>query len=235
MDRLIVLERSRTSLRPYRIGAGICGLVLLGMVYLLAAVPHFDPVETGEELFTTYFGLSVMNGTLAMAFFSILLAVLGAKLIVEEFTGKKAYLLLSYPVSRGKILGAKLILAVGYAAGAMAVLGSGAMLLFFLTEQFIPLCPDQLNPDTVLKSVGILFLCILMAVELGIFAVWIGYVKRSAAAAVVASVILASLGCQLIQLSYLSAAAAGAGVLVMLAPAALAVHDLFKKIQNLEV
>ena len=63
---------------------------------------------------------------------------------------------------------------------------------------------------------GVLLFSAVMAAEIGVSAVWIGYMKRSVAAAVTASVILASLGCQLLQFSYLSAVAAGAGVLVLL-------------------
>ena len=108
------------------------------------------------------------------------------------------------------------------------------MLLFFLTEQLFPLCTDQLNLSTVLKSLGVLLFSAVMAAEIGVSAVWIGYMKRSVVA-VTASVILASLGCQLLQFSYLSAAAAGAGVLVLLVPAVLAVRNLYEKILNLEV
>ena len=109
------------------------------------------------------------------------------------------------------------------------------MLLFFLTDQLFPLCTDQLNLSTVLKSLGVLLFSAVMAAEIGVSAVWIGYMKRSVVAAVTASVILASLGCQLLQVSYLSAAAAGAGVLVLLVPAVLAVRNLYEKILNLEV
>lgn len=72
------------------------------------------------------------------------------------------------------------------------------MLLFFLTEQLFPLCTDQLNLSTVLKSLGVLLFSAVMAAEIGVSAVWIGYMKRSVVAAVTASVILASLGCQLL-------------------------------------
>ena len=109
------------------------------------------------------------------------------------------------------------------------------MLLFFLTEQLFPLCTDQLNLSTVLKSLGVLLFSAVMAAEIGVSAVWIGYMKRSVVAAVTASVILASLGCQLLQFCYLSAAAAGAAVLVLLVPAVLAVRNLYEKILNLEV
>ena len=84
--------------------------------------------------------------------------------------------------NRGRILRAKLILTVGYASGAMIVLGGGVMLLFFLTEQLFPLCTDQLNLSTVLKSLGVLLFSAVMAAEIGVSAVWIGYMKRSGTA-----------------------------------------------------
>lgn len=45
----------------------------------------------------------------------------------------------------------------------MIVLGGGVMLLFFLTEQLFPLCTDQLNLSTVLKSLGVLLFSAVMA------------------------------------------------------------------------
>ena len=84
--------------------------------------------------------------------------------------------------NRGRNLRAKLILTVGYASGAMIVLGGGVMLLFFLTEQLFPLCTAQLNLSTVLKSLGVLLFSAVMAAEIGVSAVWIGYIKRSVSA-----------------------------------------------------
>lgn len=79
MNNLIFLEKRRTDMRIYNISAVLTGIFLLGMLYLFAFIPHFDPVESQEKLFTSYSGLSLMISILSMAAFSILSSVMGCK------------------------------------------------------------------------------------------------------------------------------------------------------------
>ena len=217
LKTLIGLEAAKGNLRPFHLASGIIALCLLGMLYLLAAIPHFDPADAGEVLFITYEGLGVMNGVLSMAAFAILEAVLGSRMVVEEYRGGRAALLLS-----------------GYAAGAMLLCGCGVLGIFFLTEGIFPLCADRLDGEAVLKAVSFLAVCTWMAAGLGLVSVWIGFVKKSVPAAVVASVLLASAACQLASAAMVTPEAPAAGAAFITAAAALAVLDLLRRAEEME-
>lgn len=45
MNKLISLELKRNSLRSYHTGVFISGVLMLGLLYLLAAIPKLDPSE----------------------------------------------------------------------------------------------------------------------------------------------------------------------------------------------
>lgn len=116
MRNLIALELKRNRLRPYHITTLICGVTMLGFQYLMAAIPHMDPTEPDAELFSQYPFLMGITCLVCMAIFLILSAVMASRFVVEEYSGKRAILLLSYPISRKKVLCAKLMLVFAYKA-----------------------------------------------------------------------------------------------------------------------
>lgn len=229
MKTLIGLEAAKGNLRPFHLASGIIALCLLGMLYLFAAIPYFDPADAQEVLFITYEGLGVMNGVLA-----ILTAVLGSRMVVEEYRGGRAVLLLSWPVPGRRLMGAKLLAVSGYAAGAMLLCGCGVLGIFFLTEGVFPLCADRLDGETVLKAVFFLAVCTVMAAGLGLISVWIGFVKKSIPAAVVASVLLVSAACQLASAAMVTPVALAAGAAFTTAAAVPAVLDLLRRAEEME-
>lgn len=233
--KLISLERRRTNLRVYHIASLCIALCLLGMLYLFAAIPHFDPTEAEEALFLTYTGLITMNNLLAMAAFSILFAVMGARLIVEAYSGKQAILLLSYPVSRSAVLTAKLVLIGGYTFRAMLLCGGGALLIFLLSESLFPLCPEPLQWHIFFEGAVSLLLHSCIAIGVGMVSVWLGLLRRSLIVSVVASVLLASVVCQAAAAAFTFAPVlpilSGAAALL----AAAAALAMLRRIDHMEV
>ncbi len=145
MKALISLEIRRSSLRPYHRAALICSVTMLVFYYFMASIPLIDPTETDIGLFSSYEFLFSLNHLLSMAAFTILGSVMGARFIVEEYTGARAILLFSYPVSRRKIMGAKLCLVFFYSTAAMLLCGIATGFFFTLTECFLPICTDTMT------------------------------------------------------------------------------------------
>ena len=170
-----------------------------------------------------------------MAVFTILGSVMASRFILEEYNGKRAILLFSYPVSRRRILAAKLCLVTGYTVCAVLLCGGAVYGIFFLTEALAPICSDRLTLEVVLRSFGFLTVCAILAGFLGLLALWIGFRKRSTPAAIVAAVILASVVCQVVSVALVFWPAGG---LVMGAAALLSVlvlKDLFDRVEKMEV
>ena len=235
MRKLIALELKRNRIRPYHIATLICGLTMLGFQYLMAAIPYMDPTEPDAELFSQYPFLMGITCLVCMAIFSILSAVMASRFVVEEYSRKRAILLLSYPISRKKVLCAKLVLVFAYTVGAMLLCGAVIQAVFFLTESLFPLCSDQLTINMFLQSLGFLLSCSILAGLLGVVSLWFGFRKKSVSMTIVASVVLAALVCQVIAaaLAFLPMMGAALGVTGILA--ALAIKNLLRQINNMEV
>lgn len=235
MRNLIALELKRNRLRSYHIAVLICGVTMLGFQYLMAAIPYMNPTGRDAELFSQYPFLMGITYLVCMAIFAILSAVMASRFVVEEYSGKRAILLFSYPISREKVLCAKLVLVFLYTSGAMLLCGAVIQAVFFLTESLFPLCCDQLTVEVILQSLGFLLCCSVLAGLLGVVSLWFGFRKKSVSVTIVASVILTALVCQVIAatLAFLPMMGAVLGVTGILA--ALAIENLLRQVNNMEV
>lgn len=235
MRNLIALELKRNRLRSYHIAVLICGVTMLGFQYLMAAIPYMDPTEPDAELFSHYPFLVGITWLVCMAIFAILSAVMASHFVVEEYSGKRAILLLSYPISRKTVLCAKLVLVFAYTVSAMLLCGAVIQAVFFLTESLFPLCSDQLTVEVVLQSLGFLLCCSILAGLLGVVSLWFGFRKKSVSMTIVASVILVTIVCQIISaaLAFLPIMGIVFGVTGIFA--ILAIQSLLRQVKNMEV
>lgn len=235
MYKLIALELKRNRLRPYHIAVLICGVTMLGFQYLMAAIPYMDPTEPDAELFSQYPFLMGIICLVCMAIFSILSAVMASRFVVEDYSGKRAILLLSYPISRKKVLSAKLMLVFLYTVCAMLLCGAVIQTVFFLTELLFPICSDHLTIKVVLQSLGFLFCCSVLAGLMGVIALWFGFRKKSVSVTIVASVILTTLVCQVISaaIQYIPILWIVVGIAAICS--LIAVVSLFRQVEGMEV
>lgn len=132
MNKLIKFELKRNSLKTYHIAVVIITVVILSFLYLLAAIPQIDAADSDTEMFMSYDFIIGLGNIISMAIFSIMSSVMASKFIVDEYTGKKAILLFSYPVDRKKILDAKIIMVFSYTAISMLVCNGIAITVFFI-------------------------------------------------------------------------------------------------------
>lgn len=208
---------------------------MLGFQYLMAAIPYMDPTEPDAELFSQYPFLMGITCLVCMAIFSVLSAVMASRFVVEEYSGKRAILLLSYPISRKKVLRTKLMLIFLYTFGAMLLFGAMVQAMFFLTELLFPICSDHLTVEVILQSLGFLLCCSVLAGLLGVIALWFGFRKKSVSATIVASVILAIIVCQMISSALVFWPIMGIVFGVTGIFATLAIKNLLRQVNNMEV
>ena len=133
MNKLTALELRRTSLRPYRIAALSIFPVMLGLLYLLASLPGWEPYSSDVDVLLDRSGVTGIVFVLGTFAFSMLFAAMAAKCVVEEYSGKRVVLLFSYPVARRKILGVKLRLVFGFTVLSALECGGVVLSIFFVT------------------------------------------------------------------------------------------------------
>lgn len=235
MRKLVDLEIRRNHLKSYHIASILCGTVLLIFHYFMAAIPLIDPFEPDIEMFSSYDFLFSLNHLLGVAAFAINGAVMGARFVVEDCSRERAILLFSYPVSRKKLLCAKLCLTFGYSVMAMLICQIVPDGVFLLTENIFPLCKGALTLQVILWNVISLIGYSLLTGILGIVAVWIGFRKKSVTVTIVSAVLAASVVCQFLSVTYifppmlfiLLGFAVVGGVIIL--------KDLLHQVENMEV
>lgn len=235
MNKLISLELKRNSLRSYHVAVLISAVSLLALLYLLAAIPKLDPTEADIDMFTSYNSLVGLTNIILMVVFTILSAVMSAKFIVEEYAGKKALLLFSYPIERRKILGSKIGMVFLYTVISMILCGTVVFAVFFLTETFFPLCADVLNIKTIVYSFLSLVCYSLLAGVWGIIALWFGFGKQSITVTIVAAVIIATVTCQIMAMTLNYFVGAIAFLIVGAIAAVIVLKSLIGKVNKMEV
>lgn len=235
MKALISLEIRRSSLRPYHRAALICSVTMLVFYYFMASIPLIDPTETDIGLFSSYEFLFSLNHLLSMAAFTILGSVMGARFIVEEYTGARTILLFSYPVSRRKIMGAKLCLVFFYSTAAMLLCGIATGFFFTLTECFFPICTDTMTGTMAAWIFFSLLFHSLLAGFLALLSSWIGFLKTSVPVTIVSGVIISCVVCQILSAVYIFHPALFLVTGVAAAGAVTAIKHLSRYVENMEV
>lgn len=235
MTKLLSLELKRSSLRSYHVATVLSGVSLLAFQYFMAAIPYIDPTDADIALFSSYDFLFNLSHLLGMMVFSILGAVMGARLIVEEYSGKRAILLFSYPLSRKKLMGIKLKLVFLYPVAAMLLCGLVIDVLFFITESLFPLGSGDITIKAVLWILLSLLCHSLITGALAIFALWIGFLKRSVSVTIVSAVIAATVVCQAVSLTFTIRPVLFTMLGIVTIVAIIAVKHIFQKVETMEV
>lgn len=96
MLKLIKLKLQRVNMRPYLISSAVMGMVLPAFTYFVAYMAQAEQ----EVQFMNYDNIFLFTSLMGILLFGILAAVMYARLIIEEYSGKRLALLFSYPGSR---------------------------------------------------------------------------------------------------------------------------------------
>ena len=235
MKRLIKLEWKRNRLRTYHIAAVSIFIFLLAMLFLFAAIPRLEPTDTDMGPFLTYTGITSLYNILGIASFAIFSSVLADRFVVEDFTGPQALLLFSYPISRSKILWAKLLLVFGYSVLANLLCGTTAFCLFFVSESLFPLSTASIRIEDMVTAFLSLLCSSIMAGGIGMIALWFGFRKRSISVTIIAAVILAVVCCQFLGMTLFLPYLFFSLLVPVLCCAFLAGKSLFRQIKKMEV
>lgn len=235
MNKLIQFELKRNSLKPYHIAVGIITIVILGLLYLFAAIPRIDSADADAEMFMSYEFIVGLGNIISMAIFSIMSAAMASKIIVDEYTEKKAILLFSYPVARKKVLDAKITTVFSYTVVSMLICNGVALTIFLATESLFPLCQDTINAGLILNCILFLFCCSLIAALLGVISLWFGFIKKSVIVTIISACVIVSILCQVIAMT-LFARPVIIGILAIIFLFAMIVWiNLHYQVKNMEV
>ncbi len=186
------LMKIRLSTYLWAILGIFVSLFVLGILFLFIFRIETGGSGTSEEaeLFANWNGLLALITALAFACFSILSAVIAAKVIISEYCGRNAVILLSYPVNRKAMLGTKCLVVSGITTVSAFISNTLVIGIMYVSAHIFGIMP-QMNTEyyfvTVLLS-G--FLMGILSSAVGMIAAAFGWKKRSVAATIVCSLII---------------------------------------------
>ncbi|MER2295326.1 MAG: ABC transporter permease [Desemzia incerta] len=191
---LIKLEMKKIDLSPYFLAAIIIPIAALAMVELMAYAPRIDPsFSAADSEMMTYEFLYFTSFIVNVAGFACLGTALLGKVIMESYNDNYIYLTLSYPVSRKKILFAKIIFCVVFSGLGVFIglfLTNG---LFFISESVFPLVQDTLSFSQFIRQLPLLVIAGVLVSSVSLISLMIGWWKKSLSLAIVAAVVLCSI------------------------------------------
>lgn len=185
------LMKIRLSTYLWAILGIFVSLLALGILFLfIFQIKGGSGTSEEAELFANWNGLLALTTALAFACFSILAAVIAAKVIISEYCGRNAVILLSYPVNRKAMLRTK-CLVVSVITTVFAFISNTLVIGIMYVSAHIFGIMIQMNTEyyffTVLFSS---FLMGILSSAVAMIATAFGWKKRSVAATIVYSLII---------------------------------------------
>ena len=170
-------------------------LLALGILFLFIFQMEAGGSGTSEEaeLFANWNGLLALTTALAFACFSILAAVMAAKVIVSEYCGRNAVILLSYPVNRKAMLRTKCLVVSGITTVSAFISNTLVIGIMYVLAHIFGIT-IQMNTEYYFYMV--LFSSFFMGIlssAVGMIATVFGWKKRSLSATIVSSLIIVCL------------------------------------------
>lgn len=188
MIKLIKLELQRINLRPYLISSAVFCIVLSAFTYFIAYVAQVEQ----EPQFMNYTNIFLFTNTISILLFGILSATMYARLIIEEYSGKRLALLFSYPVSRKKIFAAKVLTVFCFVLIAALLCKGISTILFIITESFQPIVSDTMSVGLWKEVLQMNAVSITAVCTTGLLALRIGFIKKSVSATLISAFILSA-------------------------------------------
>ncbi len=193
MLKLVKLELKRTNIRNYLIASLIISVVMLGFTYLFAYAPQLEPNDPDLLLFSGYNNVMTLIALVNMAVFCTLSAVMHSRFVIDEYIGNRTILLFSYPIKRESIMLAKLTVVFMFTVLAMVASNILVFSIFTITEMVFPLVDDTLTLATVIRISKLTLIFAIIAAQLGIVALGIGFIKKSVPTTIISALLLSSL------------------------------------------
>ncbi|MEK4376516.1 MULTISPECIES: ABC transporter permease [unclassified Bacillus (in: firmicutes)] len=187
MLNLMKLELKKMKLGWYYRGAVIANLCILGFICLIASEEKKLPQP---EVMTDATSTLFLLGTFVRSVFVVFASVLIAKLIISEYKNKTITVMFTYPISRKKLIAAKLLITGGLTFITIMVSEIALSFIFAQINQYYQLTPAMLSVQTIGQEVGSMAIYAASAACLSFIPLYFGMRKRSVPAAIISSVIL---------------------------------------------
>lgn len=189
MKKLVQLELQRINLRPYFIASSVIAVILTLFLYFIATVAQI----TKEVQFMHYDNIFLFINLIGILLFGILAATMYAKLVIEEYSGKRLSLLFSYPKGRASIFLAKVWIVFIFVVFSMLFCILIPIAIFIFTESFVPIVSDLVTKNMITDICTTLFVSLCSVNAIGLLAMFLGFIKKSVPVTLISAFIFAAI------------------------------------------
>ncbi|WP_438495157.1 ABC transporter permease [Paenibacillus sp. IHBB 3054] len=189
--KLIQLEIRKNKLAGMLKGIAIANLAIFAFMLLLTYVDS-EGGGSGSGEFKTYAEMFSGLYVLVKATFVVFASVVLSKLVIDEYKNNTITLLFMYPISRKKLLGAKIIIVFLFTLISIFVSDVLISALLIGLNSFTHAIPGQLDLAVIPGEIIRIGADAVYAAGIGLIPLYIGMRKKSVPATIVTAVLLVS-------------------------------------------
>ena len=191
MFHLMKLELKKFKLQSNVIGAIIASIIILGFIILLGFAENAD----GAIIFISYSESFLVIDTFVRATFIIFAATLISKIIISEFKDKTITVLFMYPISRKKLMAAKLLVIMLFTFFAIVLANVFVSSVFYLISLNADFVQDTLTITEVQKIAIKMVMNAVAATGMSLIPLFFGMRKYSVPTTIISSILIVTLVC----------------------------------------
>lgn len=189
MIKLMKLEIIQMNIRRYVKIAFFLGVFLMFFMYFVAILAQV----TQEKDFMLYANVFRFICAISILLFSVYATVMYNECIIKVYSGKRLGLLYTYPISHRKMLMTKVVLVAMMTSVCMLLCTIIPIIIFTIMETIIPLVPDTMTTTILASTFKMIITSILSVNTIAIFAMAIGFIKKSITITILSGLVLGGL------------------------------------------
>ncbi|MCM3785363.1 ABC transporter permease [Neobacillus mesonae] len=192
MNHLIKLELKKGGISSYLWGSVIAYAAIAGFMMILyfAEGPNVE-----DPPFRNYTEMLEAIDLFVRATFIVYASVMLSKLIISEFRDRTITLLFAYPVSRKKLIAAKLSIVFVWTLLNVIIANLIVGALFISINSGVGYVSDQLTTDVLIQHGVTILLQAVGAAGMSLLPLVLGLRKKSVATTIVSSILIVSIVC----------------------------------------
>lgn len=192
MLHLIKLEFKKGRMTGYLWGSLIAYAVIIGFLLLIYMVE--GPAQE-EPIFQDHAEMLIMIDILVRATFIIYASALLSRLVIGEFQNKTMALLFAYPVSRKKLLGAKLCMVFVWTLANVIIANVLVGGVFLAINSHLGYVQDAITSELLTNHAIYVLVHSLGAAGMSLLPLAVGIRKKSVPATIISSILIVALVC----------------------------------------
>lgn len=203
MLSLMRLETRKIILKKYILAAVIANLVILAFIFLMIVTDEnisIFPEDLREEMVISELMDSLSMGfdmidALVKTVFGIFASVLIARFIIDEYKNKTISVLFMYPISRKKLIWAKLLIILVFTVSAIFLSDIFLAIVFTLLNEWMHFLPDTITWQLAGQALAKFGINAIAFSGVSFIPLYFGMRKKSVPATILSSVILLAILC----------------------------------------